>query len=124
LTVQGLQGHIDEVRHCFGPFSGRVGVFFAIAAFVTGSVDFSRLLDIAPTEGNSAFLPFGVVGILFAYCEVIHNSLLMAAAGPRHAPHASGLALRFPRIIRLRRDKSDADIDTLATARRLLPAAE
>jgi UMF1 family MFS transporter len=36
---------------------------------------------------------FALVGILFAYCEVIHNSLLMAAAGPRHAPHASGLAL-------------------------------
>jgi DNA ligase-1 len=43
----------------------------------------------------------------------------------RESPrHASGLALRFPRIVRLRRDKSDADIDTLATARRLLPAAE
>ena len=43
----------------------------------------------------------------------------------RESPrHASGLALRFPRIIRLRRDKSEADIDTLATARRLLPAAE
>jgi DNA ligase-1 len=43
----------------------------------------------------------------------------------RESPrHASGLALRFPRIVRLRREKSDADIDTLATARRLLPAAE
>jgi UMF1 family MFS transporter len=36
---------------------------------------------------------FGVVGVLFAYCEVVHNSLLMTAAGPRHAAHASGLAL-------------------------------
>jgi UMF1 family MFS transporter len=36
---------------------------------------------------------FGLIGVLFAYCEVIHNSLLMGAAGPRHAPHASGLAL-------------------------------
>lgn len=41
-------------------------LFFAIAAFATGSVDFSRLLDIPPTEGNSAFLPFGGIGILFA----------------------------------------------------------
>jgi DNA ligase-1 len=41
----------------------------------------------------------------------------------RESPrHASGLALRFPRIVRLRRDKSEADIDTLATARRLLPS--
>ncbi len=35
------------------------------------------------------------------------------------ARHASGLALRFPRIARLRPDKTVADIDTLATARRL-----
>jgi len=41
-------------------------LFFAIAAFATGSVDFGRLLDIEPTEGNSLFLPFGAIGILFA----------------------------------------------------------
>lgn len=39
----------------------------------------------------------------------------------RESPrHDSGLALRFPRIVRLRRDKSPEDIDTLSTARRLL----
>jgi len=39
----------------------------------------------------------------------------------RESPrHASGLALRFPRITRIRRDKSAADIDTIATARKLL----
>jgi DNA ligase-1 len=31
--------------------------------------------------------------------------------------HASGLALRFPRIKRIRWDKTVRDIDTLATAR-------
>jgi UMF1 family MFS transporter len=36
---------------------------------------------------------FGIIGVLFAYCEVVHNSLLISAAGPRHAPQASGLAL-------------------------------
>lgn len=35
------------------------------------------------------------------------------------ARHASGLALRFPRIKAIRRDKTPADIDTLASARRL-----
>jgi len=33
--------------------------------------------------------------------------------------HASGLALRFPRIKRLRPDKTLSDIDTLAVARQL-----
>jgi DNA ligase-1 len=34
--------------------------------------------------------------------------------------HASGLALRFPRIKAIRRDKTVADIDTLENARRLV----
>jgi DNA ligase-1 len=33
--------------------------------------------------------------------------------------HASGLALRFPRIKAIRRDKTPEEIDTLAAARRL-----
>ncbi len=42
-------------------------VFFAIAAFATGSVDFSRLLDLAPEGGEPGqFFPFGVGAILFA----------------------------------------------------------
>ena len=34
---------------------------FGIGAFATGKADFSTLLNITPTEGNSAFLPFGQV---------------------------------------------------------------
>lgn len=41
-------------------------LFFAIGAIASGSVDFGRLLDIAPADGNSTFLPFGGIGILFA----------------------------------------------------------
>jgi DNA ligase-1 len=35
--------------------------------------------------------------------------------------HDSGMALRFPRIKAIRRDKTVADIDTLQAARALLP---
>jgi DNA ligase-1 len=35
------------------------------------------------------------------------------------ARHASGLAMRFPRIKGIRRDKTLAEIDTLSTARKL-----
>ncbi|MFZ5668429.1 MAG: MFS transporter [Pseudomonadota bacterium] len=37
---------------------------------------------------------FGIIGVLFAWCEVLHNAMLIrASAGPRLAPQASGLAL-------------------------------
>ncbi len=34
--------------------------------------------------------------------------------------HSSGLAMRFPRIVRIRKDKTLGEIDTIATARRLV----
>ncbi|WP_309709967.1 amino acid permease [Pseudolysinimonas sp.] len=41
--------------------------FFAISAFATGSVDFSRLLDLAPEGGEAGqFFPFGAGAILLA----------------------------------------------------------
>jgi ethanolamine permease len=40
--------------------------FFAISAFATGSVDFSRLLDYGPDGSTGEFLPYGVGAILFA----------------------------------------------------------
>ena len=41
-------------------------LLFALLALFNGAVDFSRVFDIAPTEGNTDFLPFGITGILFA----------------------------------------------------------
>jgi DNA ligase-1 len=40
------------------------------------------------------------------------------------ARHSSGLAMRFPRIVRIREDKTPAEIDTLATAWRLARSSE
>lgn len=42
----------------------------------------------------------------------------------RSSRHKSGIAVRFPRILRWRSDKTAADADTLETVRALLPAAE
>ena len=50
-------------------------------------------------------------------CIVLEIAFDAIRESPRHS---SGLALRFPRIVRLRRDKTSEDIDTLGTAHRLL----
>jgi len=45
--------------------------------------------------------------------EVAFNNVMISDR------HNSGFALRFPRIVRIRRDKSPAEIDTLARLREI-----
>ena len=56
------------------------------------------------------------------YFEVPPDTVLEIAFDKiqRSQRHNSGLAMRFPRIIRIRTDKSPAEIDTLASARKLV----
>jgi UMF1 family MFS transporter len=46
-----------------------------------------------PITPTTALWMMGIIGVLFVYGEVLHNSMLISAAGTSHAPHASGLAL-------------------------------
>ena len=56
------------------------------------------------------------------YHEVEPDTVLEIAFDSIHLSdrHTSGLAMRFPRIARIRADKSPAHIDTVAAARRLV----
>jgi DNA ligase-1 len=56
------------------------------------------------------------------YHEVVPDTVLEVAFDrlQQSDRHSSGLAMRFPRILRIRDDKTPADIDTVASARRLL----
>ena len=45
--------------------------------------------------------------------EVAFNNVMISDR------HSSGFALRFPRIVRIRRDKLPAEIDTLARVREI-----
>jgi len=55
------------------------------------------------------------------YFEVVPDTVLEIAFDrlQRSDRHSSGLAMRFPRIVRIRSDKTLAEIDTLQSARRL-----
>lgn len=41
-------------------------LLFAVLAIANGAVDFGNLMNIEPEEGNSKFLPYGIVPILYA----------------------------------------------------------
>jgi DNA ligase-1 len=59
--------------------------------------------------------------------RVVEPTIVIEVTFDRVQPskrHKSGYALRFPRILRLRPDKSTTDIDTLDTVRRLVEANE
>jgi DNA ligase-1 len=59
--------------------------------------------------------------------RVVEPSIIIEVTFDRVQPskrHKSGYALRFPRILRLRPDKTTQDIDTLETVRRLVEGAD
>ena len=66
-----------------------LAVFFVTAIF-SGKVDFSTLTDITPDPGQSAFLPFGVLGVFLAFPFAIWFFLgieeLPLAAEETHTP--------------------------------------
>ena len=58
------------------------------------------------------------------HVEPVHVFELGFEGIARSARHRSGIAVRFPRMLRWRRDKTAADADTLDNVRRLLERAE
>ncbi|MCD6052162.1 MAG: ligase [Verrucomicrobia bacterium] len=82
---------------------------------------YSGLTDVEIAELTKYFLKH-VVRQRGRYHEVTPDVVLEIAfdAIQESDRHASGLAMRFPRIARIRTDKTVAEIDTVASARRLL----
>ena len=88
---------------------------------------YSGLTDAEIAELTNHFLRTAI-GQYGRYFEVKPDTVLEIAFDKIQPSnrHSSGLALRFPRILRIRTDKSVSEIDTLASARKLadLPAAQ
>ncbi len=81
---------------------------------------YSGLTDVEIAELTEHFLAH-TISQKGRYREVVPDTVLEVAFDRVQASdrHASGLALRFPRIKAIRRDKGVGDIDTVEAARRL-----
>ena len=88
---------------------------------------YSGLTDQELTELTEWFKNHTVQEFGHGRVRIVEPSIVIEVTFDRVQPskrHKSGYALRFPRILRLRPDKSTVDIDTLETVRRLVEVNE
>ncbi len=88
---------------------------------------YSGLTDRELTELTKWFQDHTVQEFAHGRVRIVEPLIVIEVTFDRVQPskrHKSGFALRFPRIVRLRTDKSAAEIDTLETVRRLVDVNE
>lgn len=88
---------------------------------------YSGLTDQELLELTEWFKAHTVQEFAHGRVRVVEPSIVIEVTFDRVQPskrHKSGYALRFPRILRLRPDKTTRDIDTLETVRRLVEGVE
>jgi len=88
---------------------------------------YSGLTDRELTELTKWFQEHTLQEFAHGRVRIVEPLIVIEVTFDRVQPskrHKSGFALRFPRIVRLRTDKSVAEIDTLETVRRLVDANE
>jgi DNA ligase-1 len=88
---------------------------------------YSGLTDQELTELTEWFKAHTVQEFGHGRVRIVEPSIVIEVTFDRVQPskrHKSGYALRFPRILRLRPDKTTQDIDTLETVKRLVEGTE
>jgi DNA ligase-1 len=88
---------------------------------------YSGLTDRELTELTEWFKAHTIQEYAHGRVRVVEPTIVIEVTFDRVQPskrHKSGYALRFPRILRLRPDKSAAEIDTLETVRRLVETGD
>ena len=88
---------------------------------------YSGLTDRELTELTEWFQSHTIQEFAHGRVRVVEPKIVIEVTFDKVQPskrHKSGFALRFPRIVRLRPDKTIADIDTLETVRKLVGASE
>ena len=88
---------------------------------------YSGLTDRELTELTEWFKSHTIQEFGHGRVRIVEPTIVIEVTFDRVQPskrHKSGYALRFPRILRLRPDKTTADIDTLETVRRLVQGSK
>ncbi len=88
---------------------------------------YSGLTDRELTELTEYFKEHTVQEFAHGRVRIVEPTVVIEVTFDRVQPskrHKSGFALRFPRILRLRPDKTTAEIDTLETVRRLAESGD
>lgn len=88
---------------------------------------YSGLTDQELTELTEWFKKHTLQEFAHGRVRIVEPSIIIEVTFDRVQPskrHKSGYALRFPRILRLRPDKTTTDIDTLETVRRLVESTD
>ena len=88
---------------------------------------YSGLTDRELTELTEWFKSHTLQEFAHGRVRIVEPTIVIEVTFDRVQPskrHKSGFALRFPRILRLRPDKTTTDIDTLETVRRLVEQGE
>ena len=88
---------------------------------------YSGLTDKELTELTEWFKQHTIQEYAHGRVRVVEPTKIIEVTFDRVQPskrHKSGFALRFPRILRLRPDKTAAEVDTLETVRRLVEAGD
>ena len=88
---------------------------------------YSGLTDLELTELTEWFKNHTLQEFGHGRVRIVEPTVIIEVTFDRIQPskrHKSGYALRFPRILRLRPDKSTTDIDTLDTVRRLVESTD
>ena len=88
---------------------------------------YSGLTDRELTELTEYFKEHTIQEFAHGRVRIVEPTVVIEVTFDRVQPskrHKSGFALRFPRILRLRRDKTTAEIDTLETVRRLAESGD
>jgi len=84
---------------------------------------YSGLTDKELTELTTWFQEHTIQEFAHGRVRVVEPKIVIEVTFDRVQPskrHKSGFALRFPRILRLRSDKTAAEVDTLETVQKLV----